>query len=125
MRVRVAIRSLNALVRGRRFLNPLKYGLFAWQLWSHKLLRYASPMLWLAALSANVLLVGDALYLVILIAQTTLIAAGAAGFLVHRDARTTPVLGRPYYLLLTNAASLIATLRYLRGERMVTWTPIR
>jgi len=64
-------------------------------------------------------------YLVLLIAQTLLIAAGAAGFMVHRDARTTPVLGRPYYLLLTNAASLIATLRYLRGERMVTWTPIR
>ncbi len=38
MRVRVAIRSLNALVRERRFLNPLKYGRFAWQLWSHKVL---------------------------------------------------------------------------------------
>ena len=125
MRVRVAIRSLNALVRGRRFLNPFRYGLFAWQLWSHKVLRYASPVLWLTALAANVLLAGETPYLVLLIAQTLLIAAGAAGFMVHRDARTTPVLGRPYYLLLTNAASLIATLRYLRGERMVTWTPIR
>jgi cellulose synthase/poly-beta-1,6-N-acetylglucosamine synthase-like glycosyltransferase len=125
MRVRVAIRSLNALVRERRFLNPIRYGLFAWQLWSHKVLRYASPVLWLTALAANVLLAGDAPYLVLLIAQALLIAAGAAGFMVHRDARTTPVLGRPYYLLLTNAASLIATLRYLRGERMVTWTPIR
>jgi hypothetical protein len=32
MRVRVAIRSLNALMRERRFLNPLRYGRFAWQL---------------------------------------------------------------------------------------------
>ena len=36
MRVRVALRSLNALVRQRRFLNPFHYGRFAWQLWSHK-----------------------------------------------------------------------------------------
>jgi cellulose synthase/poly-beta-1,6-N-acetylglucosamine synthase-like glycosyltransferase len=138
MRVRVAVRSLNALVRGRRFLNPLRYGLFAWQLWSHKVLRYASPLLWLTALAANAALI-PALkhfprtadldlatpYLVLLAIQGTVIAAGALGFLVHRDARALKMLERPYYLLLTNLAALIATLRYLGGERMVVWTPIR
>lgn len=125
MRVRVAIRSLNALVRERSFLNPLRYGLFAWQLWSHKVLRYASPLLWLTALATNAVLARETPYLVLFVGQCMLIAAGALGFLVHRDSRTSGLLGRPYYLLLTNAASLIATLRYLRGERMVTWTPIR
>jgi cellulose synthase/poly-beta-1,6-N-acetylglucosamine synthase-like glycosyltransferase len=130
MRVRVAIRSLNALVRERRFLNPIKYGAFAWQLWSHKVLRYASPLLWLGALAANVVLVSETHYLLtpcllLLAAQCAVIAAGAAGFLLQGKRRDLGVLGRPYYLLLTNAASLIATLRYLRGERMVTWKPIR
>jgi len=125
MRVRVAIRSLNALVRERRFLNPLKYGCFAWQLWSHKVLRYASPLLWLGALAANVVLAYQTPYLVLLAAQCAIIAAGAVGFLLQGKRRDLGMLGRPYYLLLTNAASLIATLRYLRGERMVTWKPIR
>jgi cellulose synthase/poly-beta-1,6-N-acetylglucosamine synthase-like glycosyltransferase len=133
MRVRVAVRSLNALVRQRRFLNPLRYGLFAWQLLSHKLLRYASPLLWLTALAANVMLAyytrerfpEEPLYLLLLLGQCVLIAAGSVGFVMRRDARSTGALGRPYYLLLTNAASLIATLRYLRGERMIIWTPIR
>jgi cellulose synthase/poly-beta-1,6-N-acetylglucosamine synthase-like glycosyltransferase len=125
MRVRVAVRSLNALVRERQFLNPLRYGLFAWQLWSHKLLRYASPLLWITALAANLVLAVELPYLVLLLAQSTIIAAGCVGFMVRRNARSSGLLGRPYYLLLTNAASLIATLRYLRGERMVTWTPIR
>jgi cellulose synthase/poly-beta-1,6-N-acetylglucosamine synthase-like glycosyltransferase len=126
MRVRVAIRSLNALVRGRRFLNPLRYGLFAWELWSHKVLRYASPLLWLAALAANAVLARRALpYLVLLLVQSALIGAGALGFLMHHNARAPKMLERPYYLLLTNLAALIATLRYLRGERMVVWTPIR
>jgi cellulose synthase/poly-beta-1,6-N-acetylglucosamine synthase-like glycosyltransferase len=125
MRVRVAVRSLNALIRERRFLNPVRYGLFAWQLWSHKLLRYASPVLWLCAFAANVVLATDLPYLVLLIGQVCLFSAGAIGFLLQGSRRNLGLFGRPYYFLLTNVASLIATLRYLRGDRMVTWNPIR
>ncbi len=125
MRVRVAIRSLNALVRQRRFLNPLRYGRFAWQLWSHKVLRYASPVLWLGAIGANLALAGEIPYLILLATQASVIAAGLAGFMLQGRGRSLGLFGRPYYLVLTNAASLIATLKYLRGERMITWTPIR
>lgn len=125
MRVRVAIRSFNALIRERRFLNPLTYGLFAWQLWSHKVLRYASPLLWLGALAANLALARDPLYLSLLIGQTSLLTAGAVGFVLQDNQREAGVFGKPYYFLLTNLASLIATLRYLQGERMVVWNPIR
>ena len=125
MRTRVAARSINALVVEWRFLNPVKYGLFAWQLWSHKVLRYASPLLWLIAIGANISLAGQTPYLVLLLAQFALIAAGAMGFLLQQSGYKLRLLAQPYYFLLTNVASLIATLRYLQGERMVTWTPIR
>jgi cellulose synthase/poly-beta-1,6-N-acetylglucosamine synthase-like glycosyltransferase len=125
MRTRVAARSINALVAEWRFLNPVRYGLFAWQLWSHKVLRYATPLVWLTAIGANIALAGQTPYLVLLLAQFALIAAGAMGYLLQQRGRKLGPLTRPYYFLLTNVASLIATLRYLRGERMVTWTPIR
>jgi cellulose synthase/poly-beta-1,6-N-acetylglucosamine synthase-like glycosyltransferase len=125
MRVRVAIRSLNALIRERRFLNPFKYGYFAWQLWSHKGLRYASPLLWLGALAANVMLVREPVYLLLLTCQIALLAAGTTGFVLQDRQRKLGVFGKPYYFLLTNVASLIATLRYLQGERMVVWNPVR
>jgi cellulose synthase/poly-beta-1,6-N-acetylglucosamine synthase-like glycosyltransferase len=125
MRVRVALRSLNALVRQRRFLNPFRYGRFSWQLWSHKALRYASPLLWLAALIANVELAPHPGYLLLLVGQVTVIAAGIVGFVLQSKRPSLGIFGRPYYLLLTNIASLIATFRYLKGERMVTWTPLR
>ena len=54
-----------------------------------------------------------------------LIAAGAVGFLLQQRGYKLGLLARPYYFLLTNVASLIAALRYLQGERMVTWTPVR
>ena len=125
MRTRVAARSINALVAEWRFLNPVRYGLFAWQLWSHKVLRYTSPIVWLIAIGANIALAGQTPYLVLLLAQFALIATGAIGFLLQQRGYKLGLLAQPYYFLLTNVASLIATLRYLQGERMVTWTPIR
>jgi cellulose synthase/poly-beta-1,6-N-acetylglucosamine synthase-like glycosyltransferase len=125
MRTRVAARSINALVAEWRFLNPVRYGLFAWQLWSHKALRYATPLLWLTAIGANIALAGQTLYLALLLAQFALIAAGALGFLLQQRGYKLGLLTQPYYFLLTNVASFIAMLRYLQGERMVTWTPIR
>ena len=126
MRVRVGVRSLNALVRERRFLNPVKYGRFAWQLWSHKVLRYASPFLWIGALAANIVLLNyHVAYLVMFVGQCAIIAAGVAGFMFQDRKRDLGLLTKPYYLVLTNLASLIAALRYLRGERMVVWTPVR
>jgi hypothetical protein len=128
MRVRVAIRSLNALILERRFLNPHEYGYFAWQLWSHKVLRYASPLLWMGAIVSNMALVQQepySVYLLLLAGQTTLLAAGSVGFLLQGTQHELGVFGKPYYFLLTNVAALIATLRYVQGERMITWNPIR
>jgi cellulose synthase/poly-beta-1,6-N-acetylglucosamine synthase-like glycosyltransferase len=126
MRVRVAIRSINALICERRFLNPWRYGLFAWQLWSHKLLRYASPFLWLLALGANLALISThPLYTVLLVCQLAVILAGVVGFVLQSRLAKLGMLSQPYYFLLTNIASFLATLRYVRGERMVTWKPLR
>jgi cellulose synthase/poly-beta-1,6-N-acetylglucosamine synthase-like glycosyltransferase len=126
MRVRVAIRSINALISERRFLNLRRYGLFAWQLWSHKLLRYASPFLWLIAIGANLALASKyPLYAALLACQLAVIAAGAVGFALQSRLAKLGVLSQPYYFLLTNIASFLAALRYVRGERMVTWKPVR
>lgn len=126
MRVRVAIRSINALICERRFLNLWRYGIFAWQLWSHKLLRYASPFLWLIALGTNLALaLKHPLYSWLLLCQLVVILSGVMGFALQSRVAKLGMLSRPYYFLLTNIASLIAALRYARGERMVTWKPVR
>jgi len=123
MRVRVAIRSITALVRERDVLNPLRHGAFAWQLWSHKVLRYASPLIWAGLLVASFALSANLFYRLALAAQLLLIAAGVIGWLTH--ARGAMVLVKPYYFLLTNVASLMALARYLRGERVVIWKTVR
>jgi cellulose synthase/poly-beta-1,6-N-acetylglucosamine synthase-like glycosyltransferase len=122
MRVRVALRALWALHDRRALLLGAAGGLFAWQLWSHKLLRYLSfvpfAIAWTAGLLGTVngaspgLVVLFALYNAVLL----LALAGAAGLSVG-PARYA------FYFLLLNLASARATWRYLRGEKQVLWQP--
>lgn len=125
MRVRVGVRSLVALAAQKRFLNPSRFRVFAWQLWSHKLLRYLSPVFWLVALLANVALALQGRYEWMLLMQLTLLTAGALGFTRLREHGPARLLAQPYYFLLTNLASAVSLIRFVRGERMVTWTPLR
>lgn len=125
MRVRVAIRSINALVVERRFLNPLRHGMYAWQMISHKMLRYASPVFCLGALVASALLVPRPFYTAAFAAQVIVIVLGLLAMMFHRTLGGLPGFSQSYYFLLTNLASALALICYLRGDRMVTWRPIR
>jgi cellulose synthase/poly-beta-1,6-N-acetylglucosamine synthase-like glycosyltransferase len=124
MRVRVAIRSITALVSKANCLNPFRFGLFALQLWSHKTLRYLSPVIWIVLLVANLRLIHvHWIYQLALAAQLAVIIAGVAGWLWH--SQKLAALAKPYYFLLTNVASMIAILRYLRGDRVTVWRTVR
>ena len=125
MRIRVGLRSLSALATRRRFLNPLHYGFFAWQLWSHKLLRYLSPLFVLLALMTNIALALQGRYELLMALQVAAFTTGLVGFLPGRLFRHSRLMAQPYYFLLTNVASAICLFRFLRGERVVTWTPLR
>ncbi len=105
-RKRRMMRGVYDEVIGDGMLSPRGYGLaYGFQIASHRVLRYASPLLHLAAFAANLLLLGESpVYAVTLGAQLALLAAAAlAGAIPIRPLR----LAR-YYVLVT--ASIAAGL---------------
>ena len=52
-KVRTVVRGIAVLAANARMLNPARYGLFAWQLLSHKLCRWLVPHAMLVALASN------------------------------------------------------------------------
>ena len=105
-RKRRMMRGIWDEVVGDGMLSPRGYGLlYGWQIASHRVLRYASPLLHLIALATNVALVGESsLYVVTLAIQVlVLVAAALAGTIPARPLR----LAR-YYVLTT--ASIAAGL---------------
>jgi hypothetical protein len=100
-------------------LNPVRFGLFSWQLASHKLCRWLVPFAMLAAFAANALLAPSSVfYEALFFAQIGFYAAAIAGLVMPIGA-----LRLPSYLLAANMAVLAAWFRFARGERMATWRP--
>jgi hypothetical protein len=120
-KTRTVVRGLAVLGRNWRMLNPFRYGLFAWQLASHKLCRWLVPMAMIAAAAANVALLFDSpIYLATFALQVAFYAAAALGAWTGAAA-----LRIPAFLVLSHAAILVAWYRFARGERMTSWTPSR
>jgi cellulose synthase/poly-beta-1,6-N-acetylglucosamine synthase-like glycosyltransferase len=99
-------------------LSPRGYTpAYAFEIYSHRLLRYASPILHLIALAANVALVGEGpLYAVTLALQLALLAGAALAFVVP----LRPFQIARYYVAVT-AASALGLWDYLRRGVPTTW----
>ena len=84
-------------------LSPRGYRpLYALEIYSHRLLRYTTPILHLVALAANIALVGEgAIYWVTLALQLGLLAAALAGGVV----KARPLLIARYYGAVTAASA--------------------
>jgi hypothetical protein len=118
-KVRTVLRGIHVLAGNARMLNPLRHGLFAWQLASHKLCRWLVPQAMIAAAVSNLFLLRESrLYGATLLLQCGFYAAALVGL------RTAaPVLRMPAYLLLANLGVLMAWVRFARGERISMWNP--
>jgi cellulose synthase/poly-beta-1,6-N-acetylglucosamine synthase-like glycosyltransferase len=111
------------IILGGGMLSPRGYGLtYTWMIFSHRVLRYAAPLLHLIALITSAVLVfGSTLYLVLLALQVALLAAALAAAAVHFK----PLLIARYYVL-TTASVALGLVDYLRSKDTLLdegWAP--
>jgi len=124
MRVRVSLRAIWALYDKRHLLNPFRYPLFAWQLLSHKVLRYGAFIPLTGLLLFNILAVGqDAFYAWSLIVQVVAYAVAMIGHFLRQSSGIASKLLAPYYFVILNAACVLAFWKFLTGQKMVLWKP--
>jgi cellulose synthase/poly-beta-1,6-N-acetylglucosamine synthase-like glycosyltransferase len=105
-------------ILGTSLLSPRGYRpAYAFEVVSHRLLRYASPLLHLVALGTNVALLGEGpVYAVTLAAQVALLAAAAVGGVWP----ARPFRIARYYVAVT-ASSAVGLWDYLRHGVPRTW----
>lgn len=127
-KVRVITRGLSAVLNSRsQLLNPLRYGYYAIQLFSHKVLRrlvvypllflfFVTPFLW----SSNLF------YRLAMIGQLTFYGFALLGFLLDGTRfRRLKFFTIPFYFCLVNVAALIASINLVRGRQIKRWEPQR
>lgn len=121
MRLRVSLRALHALVTSRALLHR-RYGLFAFQLLVHKVLRYLLILPLMGAFVCSALLIASPLYSAVFGVQLAAYGLAALGWLSGGRIRAKFVFV-PFYFSLVNIAAGAALVEFLRGKRQVLWTP--
>jgi cellulose synthase/poly-beta-1,6-N-acetylglucosamine synthase-like glycosyltransferase len=125
MRVRVMQQTMSALLRYRGVLNPWRHGMYAVQMISHKVLRYAMPAFLLAAWISSWALANAALFRLVWVGQAVFYATALLGWWCDQKGIKPGPLALPYYLVLGNAAVVAAFWRLVRGDARVVWQPVR
>lgn len=124
-RVRIVTRSWNSVVTYPDLLNPIRNPRFAYQLWSHKLIRWLSPVLLVLAFTANVGLVfssGKLFYQLTMTAQVLFYLFAIIGSLVDKyDIGTPAIVHVPFYFVQANYGMFRGLLNFLRGSNIVVW----
>jgi hypothetical protein len=122
-KVRTALRGMAALGRIPEVLNPFRYGLFSFQVWSHKVMRWLVPWFLVGLLVSNLLLVGvHPAFAILFLLQLAGYSMVALAHVAPR-ARANTLLRLGYFFVQANAALLTAGVQYLAGVRVVTWNP--
>lgn len=122
-KVRTVLRGIAVLMRSLPMLNPFRYGIFAWQLFSHKLCRWLVPFAMIGALVSNSVLAIDSVpYRVLLLAHVLfyMIAVAYAGCSWMPKSN---VFRLPSFFVVVNLSILDAWMRYFRGDRVFRWEP--
>ncbi|MBE0597369.1 MAG: glycosyltransferase family 2 protein [Desulfuromonadales bacterium] len=123
MRVRVSLRALWALRDMRQLLSLRRHPLFAWQLWSHKLLRYLAFFFLLTAWGSNAWLWSKgALFQGLFLLQSGAYA-GAFLYLLAQGVQRLRLVRFFFYFVLVNLAAAHAFGKFLLGRKKVLWTP--
>jgi len=122
MRVRVIVRGMNGLLYMKTLLNPFKYPFVAFQLISHKVLRWLVPVFCITAfISSAFLAIGNVYYQGILLAQCGFYLMAIIGLLMERHQISKKIFSLPMYFTVVNVASLISMIKVLKRENIVVW----
>jgi len=117
-KVRTVVRGIAVLHSNAGKLNPFRYGMFAWQLASHKICRWLVPFAMIGAFISNAWLIEEsALYGMAFGVQVLFYLAALGGWAGAHALRI------PMFFVIANLGVLAAWLRYAKGERMATWSP--
>jgi len=121
-KLRTAIRGMTGLSRHTEVLNPFKFGMFAFQVWSHKVMRWAVPWFMLLALVSNVFLLDVWFYQVSFAVQ---LAMAATFVIAHYNPRlrVNSLIKLIYFFYQVNFALAHAAIKFFSGTRMTTWKP--
>ena len=124
-RIRIAAANFNGISEYSSLLTPRK-GFVAFALWSHKLLRWVVPFLFLIVLGSTAFAARTSpFFLLVLWVEIAFLFMAFLGFVLDRLKINAGIFGMPYYFVAINCALIVGFIRYLFGSQQPTWEIVR
>jgi poly-beta-1,6-N-acetyl-D-glucosamine synthase len=126
-KIRIAAGGLQASWRLRDLLNPFRYGVFSWQFFSHKILRWTlAPLALPIVFILNLLLAFSIgrLYLGLLILQILFYLMALMGWIFAKRQLKIKAFFIPYYFCVMNYSVFLGFARLLKGQQTVLWEKV-
>lgn len=123
-KVRICTGGIQAIVRTRFLLNPIKYPIFAFQYLSHRCLRWTiTPLALLLLIPTNIYLAYNEQisYLFLGLFHGLFYIFGILGFIFKTKKLQNKFLFIPFYFLMMNFSALLGMKRYILNEQSVLW----
>ena len=124
-KVRTVLRGISVFFNNTEFLNVFKYGLFSYEYFCHKFLRWIVPLFLIIVFLSNIVLAFTSwIYFSILFFQILIcifIIALQYGMLTSYP----KLLYIPIYFITVNVSIAIAWFRYIRKDRVTMWSPTK
>ena len=122
-RVRITARSIHGLITELGVLNPLREPVFAFQVWSHKVLRWGVPVFLLAAILSSLALWWQGRYAGVVVVELVGMVLAMVGLISPKALGRMKLFYVPAYVLAMNAGVLVGIWKYLTSGRIVLWQP--
>jgi cellulose synthase/poly-beta-1,6-N-acetylglucosamine synthase-like glycosyltransferase len=124
MRVRVVTRAVRGLMSVPELFKPWRHPWIAFQLISHKVMRWMIPFFLLGAYLSSAFAGGGRWIQLTLLLQTAFYAIALVSLWIPLH-RAWKLLGIPLYFCTINAAALLSVIELCRGRKYVVWQTVR
>ena len=124
MRVRVGTRGMRGLLSVPELLRPTQHAWTAFQLVSHKILRWMVPIFLLPLFVGSAANLHVPAFRMLFLLQLLFYGFGLASMVVPLH-RRWKILGIPLFFCTLNAAAFMSMLQVWRGHKFTTWETVR
>jgi cellulose synthase/poly-beta-1,6-N-acetylglucosamine synthase-like glycosyltransferase len=122
-KVRTVLRGITACFARIEVLSIPRFGIFAWQVWSHKIGRWLVPWFLLISFLGSLYLAGGSpFFAMITFALLFLFGFAILGLAEESYQQYLPIKVCVFFCVV-NAAIAVAWIKFLSGQRSVAWTP--
>ncbi|MCK5127035.1 MAG: glycosyltransferase family 2 protein [candidate division Zixibacteria bacterium] len=124
-KVRTVVHGLEVLFKFKELLNPFKYGLYSFKIFSHKLSRWLVPFYLFCVLAANIFLLSSHMvYWAALAGQILLYLLALTAFIVPRLNDIT-FFRIPFFFVMVNWSIVVSWYYFIIGKDFVVWEPTK